>query len=125
MGVQAAAYSSGLVVGIPITITPMIAAAFMHGSTIVFVQNLGANPLLVEVAFGFDGLTWVIWPTTEFSGPDGNGLPANSAICVTLPDIRPPYVRLRARATLNTTDAQIDVYRWIAPVINGQFVTPP
>ena len=122
---QTPAYTSGLVLAIPITITPMIGAAFMHGDCNVLVQNVGANPLLTEIAFSYDALNWFVWPSQDLNGPDGNGLPSKSTVWVTLPEIRPPYVRFRSQATVATTDAQIDVYNWNAPILNGQFSSPP
>jgi hypothetical protein len=109
---QSPAADSGVVAGIPVTTTPMIAAAPLRGSIIARAENLGANPLTVEIAFSYDGITFDLWPTTAFGGPDGSGLPGGTSVVVPLPDKRPPWIRVRAQATVGTTSAQVQLYEY-------------
>jgi hypothetical protein len=122
---QQPAFDSGLVVGIPITITPMIAAAFLQGPVVVRAAVTGTNSLIIEVAYSWDGLTWDVWPTTIFGGADGNGLPSGfDSNSLPLPDKRPPWIRIRGQAATGTTDAQVQLYElpiWRAQT-RGQFI---
>lgn len=110
MNAQAPAADSGLVASIPVTITPMIAGAYLRGPIVARASNTGSNALLVELAFSYDGSTWDIWPSTAFAGPDGTGLPGGTSVLVPLPDKRPPWIRVRAQSAAATTSARVQLY---------------
>lgn len=120
---QTAAASSGVVAAIPVTITPMIAAANLPRAAMVRARNFGVETLVVEVAFSFDGVNFSVWPTTLFGGADGAGLPGGADVFVALPVPRPPWVRLRAQAAQNTTNAQLDIYALPAYSAPGRVVS--
>jgi hypothetical protein len=98
--------------GIPTTPSTLI-TIYSLGATLVVVQNLGGvNKLGVEISFSADGVVWYVWPTTDFGGPDGTGIPPSSNSQSTLPSQRLPWIRVRAYAATGTTNVQVDLYQY-------------
>lgn len=88
--------------------TSILAGYLMHGKGILHVANNGLVPADFEVALSLDGVIYTVaadltMALAEVAAADGRD--------VMLQDLRPPYIRVRARGTGGDASVTVELHR--------------